>query len=208
MLNPSIDKYTIEFGSGFFDNEIAKKYNDYLFHMNGPIKNIKDHIQESIQLVSIPGFSLNLLQVQNLGNLKNTQFQSMGNKPSNFPHTTINRQYVGTANQNDILTEQTISFTFRNTLLNWMYIYEVFYNYYRRSRNLSDFQIVITLHDAAEIPLMQFIFRDCFTSSLPGLEFAFNAQFREAKTIDAGFAFNALDSKFMIPDFNLKKIDV
>ena len=84
-----------------------------------------------------------------------------------------------------------------------MYIYEVFYNYYLRSRNLSDFQLVITLHDAAEIPLMQFVFKDCFTSVIPGLEFAFNSQFRESKTIDASFVFNALESRFMIPEFKI-----
>jgi hypothetical protein len=205
MLNPSVDKFTVEFGSSFFNNEITQKYNDYLFHMNGPIKNIKDHFNESIQLLSIPGFNLNITQIQGLSNLKNANFQAIGKKPTNFPHTSINRQYAGNSNQNDILDSQTINVTFRNTLLNWMYIYEVFYNYYLRSRTLIEFQIVITLHDAADIPLMQFIFKDCFTSVIPGLEFAFNAQFRESKTIDASFAFNALESKFMIPEFNILK---
>ena len=157
MLNPSVDKYTIEFGSGFFNNEIAEKYDKYLFHMNGPIKNIKDHIQESMQMVSIPGFNLNVLQVASIGNLKNATFAAPGKTPNNFPHTSMNRQYAGTSNQNDILESQSVSITFRNTMLNWMYIYEVFYNYYKRSRSLSDFQIVITLYDAGEIPMMQFI---------------------------------------------------
>ncbi len=208
MLNPSVDKYTIEFSSGFFNNEITEKYNSYLFHMNGPIKNIKDHIQESMQLVSIPGFNLNVLPVSSIGNLQNQKFAAMGKKPSNFAHTSTNRQYAGTSNQNDILEAQSVNITFRNTMINWMYIYEVFYNYYKRSRSLSDFQIHITLYDAAEIPMMQFVFGDCFVSNIPGLDFAFNAQFREAKTIDAGFTFNTLSSKFMIPDFKMDKLDL
>lgn len=206
MLNPSVDKFTIEFGSAFFDNEIAKKYDNYLFHMNGPIKDIKSHIQESIQLVSIPGFNLNPLQITGMNNMKNTNFQSPGVKPNNFPHTTINRQYSGTSNQNDILESQIVNITFRNTLLNWMYIYEIFHNSYLRTRTLKDFQIVITLNDAAEIPMMQFIFKDCFTSNIPGLEFAFNSQFRESKTIDAGFSFNGLDSNFILPEFKVNKL--
>ena len=42
MINPSSDKFILEFSNHIFDNEISKKYDDYLFHLNGPIKNIKD----------------------------------------------------------------------------------------------------------------------------------------------------------------------
>lgn len=205
MLNPSIDKYTIEFSKSFFDNEITEKYNEYLFYLNGPIKNISDHILESIQLVSIPGFNLNTITVAGLNNLKGSNFQ-MGNKQGNFPHTTTNKVFPGTSSQFEILDNQIINVTFRNTLLNWMYIYEVAQNYYSRTRKVLDFQIIITLHDAADIPLMQFIFRDSFVSAMPGLEFAFNQQFRESKTVDASFTFNGMDTKFIIPEFNLTKI--
>ena len=205
MLNPSIDKYTVEFSKSFFDNETTQKYNDYLFYLNGPIKNISDHILESIQILSIPGFNLNTVSVQGLSNLKGSTLQISGTNKT-FPHTTINKTFPGTSNQNEILENQIINITFRNTLLNWMYIYEVSYNYYIRTRKSYDFNIYITLHDAADIPLMQFIFKDVFVSAMPGLEFAFNQQFRESKTVDASFTFNGMDTKFMIPEFNLTKM--
>lgn len=205
MLNPSIDKYTIEFSKSFNNNEIAKKYDEYLFYLNGPIKNINDYILESIQVISIPGFNLNTVTVAGLNNLKGSTL-NIGSKPSNFTHTTTNKTFAGTSSQIEILENQIINVTFRNTLLNWMYIYELSQNYYSRNRTVSDFSIIITLHDAADIPLMQFIFKDSFISAMPGLEFAFNQQFREAKTIDASFTFNGMDTKFIIPEFNLSKI--
>ena len=206
MLNPNTDKFSIAFDSKFFNNDIAKKYNDYLFHLNGPIKNIQDHIEESIQSLSIPGFELEVLQVNGLSNLKGTVFQSLGSKPINFPNTSSTRQYAGTAADNVVLESQSVGITFRNTLLNWMYLYEYSQNYYKRSRSVFEFGIIITLHDAAEIPLMNFVFQDSFISGMPGLEFAFNQAFREAKTIDTKFTFNGMTTNFMIPEFGLSKL--
>lgn len=208
MLNPSTDKYTIEFGNEFFNNDITKKYDDYLFHLNGPIKNIRDHITESIQSLTIPGIQLNLLNVTGIPNMKNVDFGNVNSSPNNFQSTTVNRQFSGTAPLQEVISETQVSITFRNTLLNWMYIYELFHNYYKRKRDISDFKIIITLHNAADIPLMNFVFFDCFVSSIPGLEFAFNTQFREAKTVDAGFAFNGMTTNFMIPDFNINKTQI
>jgi hypothetical protein len=208
MLNPSTDKYTIEFSADFFSKDITKKYDDYLFHLNGPIKNMRDHLQESIQSLDIPGIELNLLNVNGLNNMKNVDFTNINSSPTNFNSTTINRQFPGTSPNQEIITETKVSITFRNTLLNWMYIYETFHHYYKRKRDISDFSIIITLHDAADIPLMNFVFFDCFVSSIPGLNFAFNTQFREAKTIDAGFAFNGMSTNFMIPSFDLTKSNI
>lgn len=201
MLNPSVDKYTISFSSNFFDNEISKKYNDYLFHLNQPIKDIKSHIEESIQLVTIPGYSLQILNVNGMNNSNVNDLGGVGKKPNFITDTTFNSQYPGTAPMNEVLTDTKVTITFRNTLLNWMYIFEIFKNHYRRDRKISDFQIIITLMDSAEIPMMNFVFTDCFTADIPGLEFAFNANFRESKTIDASFAFRALTPYFKIPEF-------
>jgi len=208
MINPSVDKFIIEFSNNIFDNEIAKKYDDYLFHINGPIKNIKDSLQESIQSLSIPGLQLQLLNITGISNMKNVEFGPIGSSPGNFQATTINRQYPGTTALQDVITESVINITFRNTLLNYMFIYEIFHNYFKRKRDISDFSIIITLHNAANIPLMNFVFFDCFVSSIPGLEFAFNQQFRESKTIDAGFAFNGMTSNFMIPKFNKNDLQI
>lgn len=208
MLNPATDKFTISFSPSFFSNEISEKYDRYLFHLNGPIKNIQDYIQESIQSLSIPGLQLNLLTIPGLNNMKNVDFGNVGTSPSNFTSTTVNKQFPGTSPIQDVIQEQQINITFRNNLLNYMYIYEVFHNFYKRKRDIKDFSIIITLHDSADIPMLNFIFYDCFVANIPGLEFAFNQQFRESKTIDAGFAFNGMRTEFMIPEFKLTKTNL
>ena len=149
-----------------------------------------------------------MLNIQGINNMKNIDFGPLGTSPNNFQATTINRQFSGTAPIQDVVQGTKIDITFRNTLLNYMYIYEIFHHYYKRKRDVLEFSIIITLHDAADIPLMNFVFFDCFIASIPGLEFAFNTQFREAKTIDAGFAFNGMTTNFMIPEFNITKTNL
>lgn len=200
MLNPATDKYTIEFSKNFFDDSLVGKYDDYLYHLNSPIKNIVNHIHESVQSITIPGFNLNVTNVVGLSNLTNNIPNSR--TPNKFAHTTVNKQFPGNSPLSELFDSQIINLTLKNTVLNWMFFYEVMRGYYERTRTLKDFYITITVMDAAEIPLLQFIFSDCFVANMPGLTFASNEDFRESKTIDAGFAFNKLDIKFLIPKFN------
>lgn len=199
-LNPSTDKFTIEFGPQFYVPELMTKYDEFLFHKNSPIKNIQAHIHESIQSISIPGMSLNTIAVNDLQNIG-----FAGNTKTQTP-ITINRQYMGNAPMNSVIESTTITVTFRNTLINWMYIYELFRNYYNRNTKLKEFFIDITLRDSAEIPMLNFMFEDCFTSGLPGLEFSYNTSFRESKTFDVTFTFNKMNVNFIIPSFNKKNI--
>lgn len=195
MLNPATDNVIIEFNHDFFDNEFSKVYDEFLFHMNGPIKNIKDHIHESIQEIEIPGFNLNVIETNGLPNATG------GGNANFFPHTTINRQFPGTSSQNDIIDSKQVNITFRNTILNWSYIFQVMEGYYRRKRIMEQFAINITLLDSAQIPMLSFRFSDCFTSTIPGLSFGFNSNIREVKTVQSGFTFNKFDVKINIPEF-------
>jgi len=206
MLNPSTDKYTVEFSQDFYKNIFTQKYDDYLFVLNGPVKHIHTHIHESIQTIDIPGINLSTLTVAGLNNLKNQPYSGIGKTPRNAVSPTVNLQYPGNNPVNEVIDSTVVNMTFRNTILNWMYIYEVMRNHYERSRTVPDFSIMINVMDAAENSILQFIFSGCFVAQIPGLSFSFNNSFRETKTIEAGFAFNKMDIKFSLPEFNLKKL--
>jgi hypothetical protein len=203
MLNPSTDKFTIEFSSDFFPEELTAKYDNFLTYMNGPVKYLQPHLMESIQSVNIPGWNIATTSANNLNNLKGVNLGSMGNRGvGQQPESTVNRVFAGSAPINEIVDGTVINITFRNTMLNWMYIFECMRGYYKRTRDLTLFRVVITLMDAAEIPMLQFVYSDCMVAVMPGLEFSFSQAFREAKTIDAGFIFNKVDVNFLIPGFN------
>jgi len=202
MLNPSLTNFRIEFSDSFFPKELTEKYDTFLFHKNTPFKLIKNHLYESIQNLEMPGISLNELSVTALPNL--------GFNPAlgNFPIPTVNRNYPGTESLNAVVDSTKVTITFKNTIINWMYIYEIFYSYYKRSRSISDFQITLIMMDSAEIPMIKFTVSDCYVSTLPGLSFAYNSSFNESKTFDTSFTFNKFDVEFMIPDFNITKISL
>lgn len=200
MINPILTNYRIDFGDNFFPKEITQKYDNFLFHKNYPFKTLKGYFYETIQNCDIPGIALNELLIAGLNNL--------GQNPSldNFPHSTINRSYSGTAPENEIVEGTKINITFRNTVLNWMYCFEVLKRYYARTRTMKDFYILLTFMDSAEIPIIRFKFSDCFASSLPGLSFAYNQSFSESKTFDCAFTFNQMGVDLIIPDFNVNQV--
>jgi hypothetical protein len=204
MINPVLTNTKIHFSDDLFPEEFIKKYNDFLFHKNYPLKNIGAVIYESIQNIEIAGINLNPLIVQSINN---TRGSSLNKSSNGFPHTTINRGYPGTDPINNIIDNQVLTITMRNNLLNWMYFYEVCHGYYKRTRNIDLFDIIITALDSAEIPMINFRLKNCFVQTLPGLSFSFNSAFNETKTIDVGIFFNEFNVEFLIPSFNLEKIN-
>jgi hypothetical protein len=203
LLNPSTDKFLLEFSRDFFPPALTKKYDAFLFYMNGPVKYMQPHLMESIQSVAVPGWNIQTATANGLNNLKGVNPGQMGQRPGNMPPPTVNRVYAGNAPINEIVDGNTVNVTFRNTMINWMYMFECMRGYYDRTRKLEQFQIIITLMNAAEIPLLQFVYSDCMVAIMPGLEFSFAQSFREAKTIDAGFVFNRVDVNFLIPQFKV-----
>lgn len=200
MLNPSLNNFRIEFSDNFFPIELTQKYDDFLFNKNAPFKLIKSHLYESIQNLDMPGINLNEITTTGLNNL--------GLNPNfgDFPHVSVNRQFPGSEPMNAVVDMTKANITFRNSIINWMYIYEMFYSYYKRSRSVSDFQIFVIMMDSSEIPMIKFTMSDCYVSTLPGLAFSYNSAFNESKTFDAGFTFNKFDIDFLIPSFNLTKL--
>lgn len=201
MLNPLVDKYIIEFSGEFFDTNYNQKYSNFLYNLNGPIKDLQTHFYESFQSITIPGITISPTVVTGINNLKDVNFS--GNSPYNMTETTVDRQYIGNAAFNQILNSNNITINCRNTYINWMYSYEYFRDYFSRKRSVKDFRISITVYDAGNIPMLMFIFSDCFISSLPDLEFITNQAIREPRNFDLGFVFNKMDVKFLIPNFDV-----
>jgi hypothetical protein len=195
------------FTNEMYPDDICRKYDDFLFHKNYPLKGIIGLLNESIQSVSIPGIGLNNITVQGLENTgKNPRSVKDKNGKPDFPHTTINRTYPGTSPINEVVEGNVVTITFRNYIINWMYFFEVYWKYYKRSREISMFSIVLTMMDSGEVDIIRFSLGDCYLSTLPNLIFAYNKQFNESENFDAGFIFNKYDVDFIAPTFDLNRI--
>lgn len=199
MLNPDTSRYSIIFSDELFNTDLIGKYDDFLFHLNYPIKDIKSLIEESVQTLTIPGFSLSNLIVSGLRNLPN-------NPNTKISEVTTNVQFPGTAPLYEILTDTKINITMRNNMFNWLYFYEVFRGYYARQRTQSTFDVIVALYDSNNTKIFNFIFGGCFISDIPPLEFSFNQSFNETKTIDVGISFQTLNAQFDLPQFNKTNI--
>ncbi len=198
MINPVLSNFRVEFGENFFPDIATKKYDNFLFHKNYPFKTLRDYFYETIQEISIPGINLNTIAAVGLNNV--------GNFGNDFNASTVNKNYPGTSPINEIVDGITINITFRNTILNWMYCYEILYRYYNRNRTIKDFYIQLIMKDSAEIDMINFSLSDCFISTMPGLSFSYIQSFSESLTFDVSFTFNKFDVKFLIPEFNSKKV--
>lgn len=197
MLNPILSNFSIMFTDDFFPKEITSKYDTFLFHKNGPFKDLNSFLYESIKGLTIPGFNIKTNDILNLNNL------GINNNNDNL---LINRYYPQNAPINELIDSNTISLNFRNSILNWMYLYEMLFSYYKRKRSINDFCLVLTLNDSAEIPMIRFKFSDCFATTLPGLSFAYNENFSTSKEFECGFVFNEMEIDFIVPNFDLNKL--
>lgn len=205
MLNPIMNNFTIEFGNKFYGENLVKKYDDFLFHKNNPIKNIRDHIHESLNSLSIPGLNLAVTEINGL--------KDFGSASDARPLTT---NLVFPKNQTllDTFEVNKLDINCDNTLINWSYFYEFFRGNTIRGRtgedgeklDLTDFGINVIVRDSADIPILMFDFNKCYSASLPPLEFAYGSTFNESKTIDIGFWFNEMNVHLLIPGF--KKINI
>lgn len=202
MLNPVLSNVEIMIGDNFFDSNIIKKYDDFLFKRNHPLKNFYAFFHEGIQSITFPGFNMPTIDIDSLNN---TRLSEPGTE--NFIHPVSHRTMAGDEPYENMLTSKTFTLTMKNMILNYMYIFEWMYNYYKRRRDKKMFDVVITMLDSTDLPLLRYIYRDCFAYSLPELEFSFNETFDESKTIDVGFVYNNIDANLIIPDYTSTKLN-
>lgn len=194
FLNPVTDKFKISL-IGAFTNDITKKYDDYLFSKNAPIKNIEESVYESIVGCTTPGFNLNTQTITGMPNI------SGGTRPN----TPSNTNMIVPSNTPLLETYESTTFTIncRNNTINYMFFYEMFYSNYNPNNEYRFVTIILDIFDSAEIPMMRYKFGNAFLTSMNGFELNTNNNFREAKTIDLVFTFNRLDVEFIIPGFNM-----
>jgi len=195
MINPILTNFRVILGATFFPPTLTKKYDSYFFMKNYPFKTLKGYFYETIQEVTIPGINLNQISVEGLANL------GILNKQSEFQPTTVDKTFPGSAPINKIVENNTISISFRNTIMNWMYCYEVLHGYYIRKRVIEDFYIQLIFMDSAEIPVIGFKLSDCYVSTMPGLTFSMTQGFNETRQFECGFTFNKFDVEFLMPEF-------
>jgi hypothetical protein len=173
---------------------------------NYPFKTMRQHLIETIQSITVPGLSLQTVNAMAMNNLRQAVHPPHGDvsrlEGSTFPHTTVNKIYPGTSSYNDVIEGTNIQISFKNSIINWMYIYLAMVSYYNRTRSINDFEIDLDLYDSTQLPMIRFRLRYCFVSNLPNLEFSSNTQFNELKMFDAQFTFNKFDVEFLVPDFN------
>ena len=206
FLNPLTDKVQLDISDDFFPTKMTERYDTFLFHKNLVIKNIKGIIMESVKDFSIPGINLSTIAINYLNNSRLYGGGNVGSSGGLVTPTSTNRIFPGTENKNNIFESPTFQLNLRNNIINWMYFFEYLNRYNNRDRDVSEFYLTITVMDAAEIPMMQFLLKDCFISTTPGLEFNHADSFNESSVIGFGITFNELSVKFIIPGFQFEPL--
>lgn len=201
MLNPILSNFRTDFGDSFFPKSVTEKYSKFLQYKKSPLKHIEQVIYESIQEISVPGYSLQTIAATNLPNLNN-----FGNNKKLSEQVVTTKYYPGTSSGNETRDNITVNVVFRNNIINWMYCYEILRNYYRRSRTVEDFYIQLVMMDSAGLEMFKFTFLDCFVSAIPGLTFSTNSSFLETKTFDCTFTFSRMKVDFCIPTFDMQDL--
>lgn len=197
MLNPILSNAIIQFGNGFFPEEMTEKYDTYLYRLNYPLKTFRGYFHETIQSLSVPGLSLQpteLVGLYNNGNLKADR--------SNFEHNTTQFTQPGNADYTSVLTDNKVTITFKNTILNWLYVWEFAYNYYKRRDRVGTFDVNVILKNSAEINILGFYFNDAFITNTAELEFSFTEALSDSKTFDISILFKEFNVRSLIPEFN------
>ena len=217
MISPVLSNFIVQFGENFFPLSITEKYDKFLYARNYPLKDMRSYLHETIQIVSIPGEQLNILTMSGLNNTRlsgkpGKSLYDLGNALDNgtdvFTPPVTTRQYAGNDPQSDLLESLTLTVTFKNSVLNWLYMFEWFYKYYKRNRGVSEFDMNLIMMDSAQIPIIKFYLSDIFVSKTPGLEFAYNASFNESKTFDLDITFNKFDIEVIIPGYDTEILNL
>lgn len=202
FLNPILDKFKVDFSANLFPKEMTERYDRYLKAKNSPLKRIEDIISESIVSVSVPGFEIPTNTITGMSNLGGDPYKG------DFPTVVTQLTLPSDVSKMETFSSQTITLTLQNNLLNWLYFYEVYNGYFKNERTIDMFEIYITMKDAAEIDVMRFVFGGCFCSGMAGLEFATNEEYMQAKTVDVNFVFNSMDVDTILPEFNMKTVNL
>lgn len=202
FLNPVVDKFRVDFSAGFYPKSMTERYNRYLRTKNAPLKTIQDVIAESIVGLQIPGFEFQQLNVTDMPNLGKDPYKG------EFPTVVTQITYPQDTSKMATFTSQVVTLTLQNNLLNWLYFYEMYNAFFKNNRTVDFFSFFVTMLDASEIEIFRFRFEGCFCSGMAGLDISSNEEFMQSKTVDVSILFNSMEVDTLIPDFNLKTVNL
>lgn len=198
VLSPNLDNFRVEFDGELFPKSITKKYDDFLFQMNGNIKDIKTLIQSEVTMFTTPEITIPEISVQGLNNSGKNGVNSQNNTGS----LTTNIDYISNANFDEALGTKTITITMRNILWNYVYLNELMRLMFQRNNKLNEFSFYVYYMYDGGIPLMKKSFRNCIIKSLPAIQYSHADSLTNNPTFDVTIRFNNYDFEFMLPEFN------
>lgn len=196
-LSPRFDLFKFLLPIDFLPESIEGKYRNVLIQNAGVIQSPIDYLNESIQSISLPGFSdLNISQNQNS---RNRVVRSQHNLGRINVEPTHEQTYIGSENPlSKISKEFKVTFRLNQGLYNYFMIYEtIFYRYLKDIGEQQDEIFMIDLLDETGKITSRIKLMDVFIDGIEGLDFTYSKVDRESNTFDVTFKFNNIDFIFI-----------
>jgi hypothetical protein len=196
-LSPRFDLFKFLLPLDFLPESIEGKYRNILIQNAGVIQSPIDYLNESIQSITIPGFSdLNISQNQNS---RNGIVRGQRNLGRINVEPTHEQTYIGSENPlSKISKEFKVTFRLNQGLYNYFMIYEtIFYRYLKNIGEQQDEVFLIDLLDETGTVTSRIKLIDVFIDGIDGLDFTYSKVDRESNTFDVTFKFNNIDFVFI-----------
>lgn len=196
-LSPRFDLFKFLLPLDFLPESIEGKYRNILIQNAGVIQSPIDYLNESIQSITIPGFSdLNISQNQNS---RNGIVRGQRNLGRINVEPTHEQTYIGSENPlSKISKEFKVTFRLNQGLYNYFMIYEtIFYRYLKDIGEQQDKVFLIDLLDETGTVTSRIKLIDVFIDGIDGLDFTYSKVDRESNTFDVTFKFNNIDFVFI-----------
>lgn len=196
-LSPRFDLFKFLLPIDFLPESIEGKYRNVLVQNAGVIQSPIDYLNESIQSISLPGFSdLNISQNQNS---RNGIIRTQRNLGRINVEPTHEQTYIGSENPlSKINKEFKVTFRLNQGLYNYFMIYEtIFHRYLKDIGEQQDEIFMIDLLDETGKITSRIKLMDVFIDGIEGLDFTYSKVDRESNTFDVTFKFNNIDFIFI-----------
>lgn len=196
-LSPRFDLFKFLLPIDFLPESIEGKYRNVLVQNAGVIQSPIDYLNESIQSISLPGFSdLNISQNQNS---RNGIIKTQRNLGRINIEPTHEQTYIGSENPlSKINKEFKVTFRLNQGLYNYFMIYEtIFHRYLKDIGEQQDEIFMIDLLDETGKITSRIKLMDVFIDGIEGLDFTYSKVDRESNTFDVTFKFNNIDFIFI-----------
>lgn len=196
-LSPRFDLFKFLLPIDFLPESIEGKYRNVLVQNAGVLQSPIDYLNESIQSISLPGFSdLNISQNQNS---RNGIIRTQRNLGRINVEPTHEQTYIGSENPlSKINKEFKVTFRLNQGLYNYFMIYEtIFHRYLKDIGEQQDEIFMIDLLDETGKITSRIKLMDVFIDGIEGLDFTYSKVDRESNTFDVTFKFNNIDFIFI-----------